>query len=199
MTVPTTRQAILEAAIACIEEYGLAKTTTRRIARTAGTNVASINYHFRTKDDLIAEVLAMTGGHMLEDVYAAIDAPGRSLAATIEDVFFYLIEGAKRFPGITTAHLDQTLVHKQYDSPAGRAIRDIVGRLLERATDEYPQDDPAELGFALSQVASALLLTMLAPDYLPIAEPYRPVDAERCRALARRYTTMLFAAWGKEG
>jgi len=199
MTGATTRQIILEAAIDCIERYGLDKTTTRRIAKAAGTNVASINYHFRTKDDLITEVLAMTGQHMLEDVYAAIDAPERPLAAMIEDVFYYLIEGAKRFPGITTAHLDQTLVRKQYDSSAGRAIRDIIRRLLERALEEYPQDDPGELGFALSQVASALLLTMLAPDYLPIAGRYRPLDADRCRALAKRYTAMLFASWGKAG
>lgn len=197
MTAPTTRQTILEAAVACIEEYGLAKATTRRIARAAGTNVASINYHFRTKDDLMAEVLSMTIQHMLEDVIAAIDEPGRSLVATVEDVFYYLIEGARRFPGITTAHIDTILVQKQYDAPAGQAIRGVFRRLLERATQEYPRDDPAELEFALAQVAAAILLTMTAPDYLPVAERYRAVDAERCRALARRYTEMLFASWGK--
>jgi len=197
MTVPTTRQTILEAAIACIEEHGLAKTTTRRIARAAGTNVASINYHFRTKGDLIAEVLSMTIQHMLEDVIAAIDEPGRSLVATVEDVFYYLIEGAKRYPGITNAQLDSILVQKQYDGPAGQAIRGVFHRLLERATQESPRDAPAELELALSQVAAAILLTMAAPGYLPLAERYRPIDAERCRALARRYTELLFAAWGK--
>lgn len=197
MTAPTTRQTILEAAVAVIEEHGLAGTTTRRIAKKAGTNIASINYHFRTKDDLIAEVLAMTIQHMLEDVHVAIAEPGRSLAATIEDVFYYLIEGARRFPGITTAHLDTILVQKQYDGPAGQAIRDVFRRLLERVTQAYPQDDPAELEFPLSQVAAAILLTMAAPGYLPIAKRYQPADAQRCRALARRYTEMLFAAWGK--
>jgi AcrR family transcriptional regulator len=197
MSGATTRQLILEAAVTSIEKYGLEKATTRRIAKEAGTNLASINYHFRTKDDLIAEALSMTIQHMLEDVHAAIAAPDRPLAATIEDVFYYLIEGAGRFPGVTTAHLHVVLVRKEYDSPAGQAIRGVFRRLLQRAADEYPDDDPDELGFSLSQVSSALLLAMLAPGYLPIADRYRPDDERGCRALARRYTAMLFAAWGK--
>ena len=62
-----TRQLILEAAIGCIEKYGLENVTTRKIAQQAGTNIASINYHFRSKDELIAETLTLTSKHMLEE------------------------------------------------------------------------------------------------------------------------------------
>lgn len=193
-----TDQLVLEAAIACIEKYGLDKTTTRRIAEEAGTNVAAINYYFRTKDELLAKAFALTIDHMLEDVFAVIAETREPFAAMVEDVFFYLIDGARRWPGITTAHLYRVLVQKAYDSAAGQAIRRMFGRLVERAVRQYPEDDPAELEFGLSQVLSAIMLTMLAPDYLPVAERYRPLDAGHCRMLARYYAAALFAAWGKK-
>ncbi len=68
-----TRRAILEAVVTCIEKYGIDKVTTRKIAVEAGTNIASINYYFRSKDELIEETLSMTIHHMMEDVFLAID------------------------------------------------------------------------------------------------------------------------------
>jgi TetR/AcrR family transcriptional regulator, regulator of cefoperazone and chloramphenicol sensitivity len=196
----STRQAILEAVVTCIETHGIEKLTTRRIAEAAGTNLAAINYHFGTKDELVAEALAMTLQHMLEDVIAAIEKV-EPFASMIEEVFFYLIDGSRRFPGITTAHLYALVVRHEYDSAAGRAMRDVLARLLDRAAAEYPDDDADELGFVLAQVFAAILFTMIAPGYLPVAEGYQLADDgdsnARHRALARRYTSMLFACWGK--
>jgi TetR/AcrR family transcriptional regulator, regulator of cefoperazone and chloramphenicol sensitivity len=196
----STRQAILEAVVACIEAHGIEKLTTRRIAKTAGTNVAAINYHFGTKDELVAQALAMTIQHMLEDVIAAIDEV-EPFAAMVEEVFFYLIDGSRRFPGVTTAHLYPVVVRHEYDSAAGRAMRDVLARLLDRATQEYPDDDADELGFVLAQVFAAILFTMIAPGYLAVAERYQLADDgdsnARHRALARRYISMLFACWGR--
>jgi TetR/AcrR family transcriptional regulator, regulator of cefoperazone and chloramphenicol sensitivity len=196
----STRQAILEAVVACIESHGIEKLTTRRIAEAAGTNLAAINYHFGTKDELVAQALAMTIQHMLEDVITAIDEV-EPFGSMIEEVFFYLIDGSRRFPGVTTAHLYAIVVRQEYDSAAGRAMRDVLVRLLDRAAEEYPDDDGDELGFALAQVFAAILFTMIAPGYLPVAERYQLADDGdsnvRHRALARRYTSMLFACWGK--
>ncbi len=54
----SNRQALLEGALRCIEESGYGEVTTRDIARAANANVASISYHFGSKDGLIAEALA---------------------------------------------------------------------------------------------------------------------------------------------
>lgn len=40
---------IIEAAIECIEQFGLKGATNRRIAEKAGVNLAAINYYFRSK------------------------------------------------------------------------------------------------------------------------------------------------------
>lgn len=54
----SNRQALLEGALRCIEERGYGEVTTRDIAQAAKANVASITYHFGSKDALIAEALA---------------------------------------------------------------------------------------------------------------------------------------------
>src|SRR3989304_1629807 len=99
----STRRAILEAAVTCIEKFGIDRMTTRRIAQEAGTNIASINYHFRTKDQLVAEALTMTANHMLEDVFAEIEVQGTPFRQILENVLFYLIDGGLRFPRTPTA------------------------------------------------------------------------------------------------
>ena len=66
-----TRRSILEAVVTCIEKYGIDKVTTRKIAVEAGTNLASINYYFRSKENLFLAVL--------EESYAQIRKAERAL------------------------------------------------------------------------------------------------------------------------
>jgi TetR/AcrR family transcriptional regulator, regulator of cefoperazone and chloramphenicol sensitivity len=51
-----TRQRLLVSAGEVFAEQGFQNTTVRDICRRAGVNVASVNYHFRSKKDLYAEV-----------------------------------------------------------------------------------------------------------------------------------------------
>lgn len=51
-----TRQRIIEASIHLFGLKGFDGTSTREIARMAGVNIASLNYHFRSKQNLLQEV-----------------------------------------------------------------------------------------------------------------------------------------------
>jgi len=53
---PETRQRLIEAAAEVFAEHGFRHTTIRDICRTAGTNVASINYYFGDKEKLYRAV-----------------------------------------------------------------------------------------------------------------------------------------------
>jgi AcrR family transcriptional regulator len=52
----TTRERIMEAAIRILARDGMKGMTTRAIAREARVNQALINYHYRTKDNLLLEM-----------------------------------------------------------------------------------------------------------------------------------------------
>jgi len=47
------REALLEGAITCIREKGYARTTARDLVAASGTNLASIGYHYGSKDALL--------------------------------------------------------------------------------------------------------------------------------------------------
>ncbi|CAM4375761.1 HTH-type transcriptional repressor KstR2 [Mycobacterium basiliense] len=54
----TNRDKLLNGALLCLTERGYRNTSSRDIARAAGVNVASINYHFGSKDALLDDVLS---------------------------------------------------------------------------------------------------------------------------------------------
>ncbi len=51
-----TRQRILDAAEALFTEHGFDATTLRQITGAAGVNLAAVNYHFGSKEELVREV-----------------------------------------------------------------------------------------------------------------------------------------------
>lgn len=55
----THRERLIEGAIRCIQEKGISETTTRDIAAASGAPLASIPYHFGTKEALLDAALAV--------------------------------------------------------------------------------------------------------------------------------------------
>lgn len=190
----STRERIRLAAIEAIEEHGIDQVTTRLIAQEAGTNIASINYHFRTKDDLIAEVLQSTADHMLQDVFAELEKEGRGAGELLEEVLFYLIDGCRRFPGITTAHLYSALIEKDYESPGAEGIQRAFEGLVDRISQLLPRHDPARIRNLLSWILGSIMFTMLTPGFLAVDPAFHPNDEVRCRRLANSYTEIFLAS-----
>lgn len=57
MAQPSNRDALVEGAIHCLKTKGYANTTARDIAAASDANLASIGYHFGSKDALLNEAL----------------------------------------------------------------------------------------------------------------------------------------------
>lgn len=79
---------LLRGARSCIAEKGFAATSSREIAKAAGANVASINYHFGSKDALVNEALGQCFGMWNQRVEKAFEdaaglAPRDQLAAIL--------------------------------------------------------------------------------------------------------------------
>ncbi len=82
------RDALLTAAGVLLRSKGLRATTARDLVAESGTNLASIGYHFGSKDALMAAALAdvlreWTERPTAAGVVAAADGPGDALAAAL--------------------------------------------------------------------------------------------------------------------
>jgi AcrR family transcriptional regulator len=187
------RERILSAVIDGIEQEGINNLTTRAIARLAGTNIASINYYFRSKDALVAEALQLSLNHMLADIRALLEDRQRPLMESLEDAFRYLIDGTVHFPGISMANLFSALVEKQYDSPGAQAMHQIFEWAMTRLSEAYPQKEPAALRVILYQVLSTILFTMLAPGFFQSSLPVDFSLAEDRQTFVRYLSNALRA------
>jgi AcrR family transcriptional regulator len=72
-----TQAKILDAAFRRLVAEGYAALSVREIAKDAGVNHALINYHFRSKDQLVIEVLDAANRRLLERQRAMYERPGR--------------------------------------------------------------------------------------------------------------------------
>ena len=75
---PLTRERLLDAAERLFAARGFAGTSVRRITDEAQANLGAINYHFRSKDNLYAEVFARRATLVVEPLIVA----ARDAAAT---------------------------------------------------------------------------------------------------------------------
>jgi len=69
-----SKDKLLRGALSCIAEKGFASTSSRDIARAAGVNVASINYHFGSKEALVNQALGQCFGMWNQRVEDAFEA-----------------------------------------------------------------------------------------------------------------------------
>lgn len=93
------REQILDAARAALIKVGYEKITTRRIAEEAGVNIATLHYHFGTKEALLAEAVRHTMRRVQDQLRRAIEgAP--DAAASLERVYAAIWQIMRERPGV---------------------------------------------------------------------------------------------------
>jgi AcrR family transcriptional regulator len=70
------RELLLEGAIACLEAKGFARTTSRDLVAASGTNLASIGYHFGSKEHLLNVAVTEAFQRWLKPLIALAAEPG---------------------------------------------------------------------------------------------------------------------------
>lgn len=172
------REDLLEGAKRCLLEKGFVRTTARDIVKESGTNLASIGYHYGSKDALLAQAyVALAEG--ASDDWSAVDelpgAPGslerfRSVMAGITDslgkpgsIWHLSIE-------LVTMGDKMPVVREQLAQAQHEAGRGFIGMVMG---EEPPADDPSV--HTLGKLFSVLVLGLVAQhtfdaDYSPSAD-----------------------------
>ncbi len=183
----TTRKKILDAAVRLIFSVTSEELTTRRIAEEAGVNIAAINYHFRSKDELIDQAVEVATAEAFEKGMAYLFAPGREPKARLLDFITGYAYGLMKFPGLTrTAFL--TLMRNEKGST-------FYGRYMKEMLDKVGQV-VAEAGGAAGRNEGDVALMVLSCAILPflVANTVKDaggIDYADDAARARYIETML--------
>jgi AcrR family transcriptional regulator len=90
----STKDRILHAAEELFAEQGFATTSLRQVTSRADVNIAAVNYHFGSKDNLINEVFRRRMDEMSAQRLAALDAARRQHPGELEPILAAFIEPA---------------------------------------------------------------------------------------------------------
>jgi AcrR family transcriptional regulator len=125
-----TRRRILDAAGEVFAEKGFRDATVREIVARAEANLAAVNYHFRDKEGLYAEVLqremlAVHAKHPIEDVDGP---PERRLRAFVGGLLRRVTDRESRVGRLMAREMIEPTA--ALDGLAERVIRPIYERLL---------------------------------------------------------------------
>ena len=150
-----TKGKILEAAFQRLAREGYAALSVREIARDAGVNHALINYHFRSKDQLVIAVLDQANRRLLERQQRMYAAPAGLAQKWAEARRFYESDLASGFvrvqaelwaaslsdPGLREKFLPRVMAWKKIVEDA---VRDALA-MLEAGGVKLPAPYDAEV------------------------------------------------------
>lgn len=101
------RERLLEAAITCLQEKGYARTTARDLVAASGTNLASIGYHFGSKEHLLNVAVTEAFRRWLEPVVAlAAEASGHTPLERLQRSLFGVLESLEENRALVTTCLE---------------------------------------------------------------------------------------------
>jgi AcrR family transcriptional regulator len=173
------REDLLEGAKKCLVEKGYSRTTARDIAAASGAHLASIGYHFGSKDNLMNTAVIEASSDWGDAFEAAVRDAGGS---TPHERFRHLLQS------VLTSIPDQTpllvastqaLAQVPFDAEVREQLRlaherarsSLAALVLGVAEEEVDEDTAAGLGSVVYGMVSGYVTQALTdPGALPTAE-----------------------------
>ena len=136
---PPTKERIIAAAGAVFAERGFRSTTVRQITTRAGVNLAAVNYHFRDKEELYAQVLLEAKRHVSWIVIADLEGGAEDKLRLFITRFVSSLLDPKRpawhgrVIAMEMANPTDALqrVVRELTAPLYREVRALIGEIVE--------------------------------------------------------------------
>ncbi|MFD3688055.1 TetR/AcrR family transcriptional regulator [Nocardiopsis sp. NPDC058631] len=173
------RDALLAGARKCLVEKGYGKTTARDIAAASGAHLASIGYHFGSKDNLMNAAVMEASSDWGDTFQAAVDAsrarePDQRMRALLGSVFASLPEErdllVASVQAFTQAEFDEG-IRETLTGAIGGARRELAAMILGVEPDGVDPGTVAGLGSMVYNVITGYVIQFLVdPEALPTVD-----------------------------
>jgi AcrR family transcriptional regulator len=204
-TSADTKTRILDAAEELFMEHGFEATSLRSLTASAAVNLAAVNYHFGSKEELFQAVLTRRLDPMNKERIELLDrlereAGGKPIAC--ERILFAML-----IPALRLARDEERggknflrLVGRAYADPApfirhflSEQYAEMIGRYKEAFHNALPHLARQELTWRLHFVMGALSYTLLGADLLKLFEQVTPGLKDNDELLLQRLAPFLVA------
>ena len=204
-TSQDTKSRILDVAETLFMEHGFEATSLRQLTSSAGVNLAAVNYHFGTKEELFQAVLTRRLDPMNQERIELLarlerDAGGRPIP--VERILAGML-----VPALRLARDEKRggknflrLVGRAYADPApfirhflSAQYAEMISRYKEAFHASLPHLSRQELTWRLHFVMGALSYTLAGTDALKLFSHVAPVEKEDDELLIQRLAPFLVA------
>jgi AcrR family transcriptional regulator len=200
-----TKERILDAAEALFMEHGFEATSLRQLTAAAGVNLAAVNYHFGSKEELFQAVLTRRLDPMNQARLALLTQMEADCAP--HPVPCERILSAMFVPALALAR-DRTRGGKDFLRLLGRAYADPAPFIRRFLSEQYaamiarfkaafartlPHLPARELSWRLHFIMGALSYTLAGTDALKLIAELTPGEAPNDEMLLRRLAPFLLA------
>ncbi|MBL7511083.1 TetR/AcrR family transcriptional regulator [Frankia nepalensis] len=181
---PAGRTQIVEAAVACILEFGFYRASTNEIARRANLSWGAIQYHFGTRESLMLAALEEINRRFLASI-GQCHVEGATLAERIESLYDLLDQhyGAPSYLASM-----QILLNFQHDPDTSPAANEALSNQQQRVADEIrrllaealgPDIDDARRTAMFHMIRGFAISTQLVDSIAPGRPRLHIEDAQR--------------------
>jgi AcrR family transcriptional regulator len=150
------KQKLIRAAIECIEKRGLQNTTSREIVKRAGANLAAINYHFNSKENLIEiainQTLEAAFENMIREKLSAKQYPKFALYT----FFLDFLDKELQYPGIIKAFLDKLQEEDPDKNKSINNLKNFFDRLITNLSKILSNMGDEEIKLSTLQTLSGI-------------------------------------------
>ena len=200
-----TKSKILDAAEELFMEHGFEATSLRLITTAAGVNLAAVNYHFGSKEELFQAVLTRRLDPMNQDrmrLLSLYESATGNTPLTCENII-----SAMFIPALKLARDHQTggknflrLLGRAYADPApfireflSSQYAEMIARFRAAFSHALPHIPREELSWRLHFVMGALSYTLAGTDALKMIAQFQPGEADNDEKVLRRLAPFLAA------
>ena len=200
-----TKERILDAAETLFMEHGYEATSLRALTAAADVNLAAVNYHFGTKEELFQAVLTRRLDPMNQrrlELLTRLEAEGAGKPLPCDRILSALL-----VPALTLAR-DPRRGGSNFLRLLGRAYADPAPFIRQFLSDQYaemiarfkaafgralPHMPRKELSWRLHFIMGALSYTLAGTDALKLIAELNPLETTNDEILLRRLAPFLLA------
>ena len=204
-TSADTKTRILDAAEQLFMEHGFEATSLRQLTTAAGVNLAAVNYHFGSKEELFQAVLTRRLDPMNQERIELLERLEREAAG--KPLSVERILSAMLIPALKLARDEKRggknflrLVGRAYADPApfirhflSQQYVEMINRYKEAFLKALPHLSRQELTWRLHFVMGALSYTLAGTDALKLFAQVAATDKDNDELLLQRLAPFLVA------
>lgn len=160
-----TKEQIIQTVLQMIGQEGIQQITIREIAKRADVNIAAINYHFGSKENLIKQAMNVFT-KMISNTFIIMDQE----VAPKEKLLSFLKEFAKvsiTYPGVTKSFVSQMMFTETSDPMLLAAQKQGVAKFIDIVKQITKIKNEQRVKFLSLQLMSSILYPVLINRRLP--------------------------------